>query len=172
MPAAGWVNLGFVLYFQPARILGYAAAFALGHLARRCRYFEGAAPGLTTLWVIAAGVGGYGVVSLAWSWGAVLSPLARLVADAVTYNLFAFSMTMFLTSAAFAAKSRGLTAARLAGSAYGLYWLHEIILMPCIYALIPLRAPIFLKWAAAVLVTVTLGLLIDRFVLKRAPPSR
>jgi hypothetical protein len=168
MPAAAWLNIGFILYFQPARFIGYAGIFALGIRAFTNRWFENKLLPNISIWALTACIAAFLVVCRAWYWAPVLSPLANTVIDAGSYNLLCLSMTIFLSLLAFEVKSAS-AASKLSPYSYGLYWVHQILLMPCVYVLIPCKFPLFLKWGLAVCTTLLLGTWINRFVFKKAP---
>jgi peptidoglycan/LPS O-acetylase OafA/YrhL len=190
MPASSWINAGFVLYFQPARFAGYGGIFLLGVHAFRNRWFlqtshtlglnskgtnrpsltkgkaEPACGGLKIILVLTAALSALVIISRLMVWSSLLSPSAHIIIDALSYNMFSLSMTMLLTICFSKKKSENSFVSKLSKHSFSIYWLHLIVLMPCVYLLIPLNVPIFLKWAFAVCVTVLLSAFISRYILK------
>jgi peptidoglycan/LPS O-acetylase OafA/YrhL len=169
MPASSWINAGFVLYVQPARFAGYGGIFLLGVHAFRNRWFlqTSHARGLKIMLALTAALSALAIILRLWAWSGVFSPTAHVVIDALSYNLFSLSMTMLLTMVFSKKESENRFVSTLSNHSFSVYWLHQILLMPSIYLLIPVKVPIFLKWAFAASVAVFLSASISRFVLRR-----
>ena len=163
-PAVEWLNVGYVLYFQPSRIIGYILMFAAGHYGRLKRWFtaEGWSPNVL-------GWGFFSFVSAACMLGIKFfiapfrSGLFALVSESLTYNTVVLSMSVFLL-AVFSASPKfphNITK-HFEKDSFGIYWLHMIILMPILYLLKPLNIPIAVKWLVSMPATVVIGALILR----------
>jgi peptidoglycan/LPS O-acetylase OafA/YrhL len=170
-PAVEWVNVGYVLYFQHARFVGYAGFFALGVYGWRSGWFrEGG-------WVpSAAKWGAAGIISSAvlLQWTFFMAPglgaRTNMILEAVLYNFTMIAMTFFF--AGLFVKKRlpfEKTAGILSPHSYPIYWLHQITLMPFAYFLKPYGINVILKWAACNLFTVISCYLLSAYFLKRAP---
>jgi hypothetical protein len=174
-PAAEWVNIGYILYFQHARFVGYAGIFALGIYGWNSGWFQ---PGGWSPNTIFWGVAGVGSSALLLWRQFFLAPALNsqtrinLLLEAICYNLTMITMTFFLI-AVFTRKNepRRNAVQILAPHSYSIYWTHQIILMPFVYFLKPFDVNIFIKWAVACLFTVTVGAALS-FVTKRTPLPR
>ncbi|MDR3254001.1 MAG: acyltransferase family protein [Synergistaceae bacterium] len=170
-PAVEWLNLGYVVYFQPARIIGYIGVFALGVHGWRSNWFKrgGWAPSLPVCGVLAV-VSSVLLLAFTFYISPGKSPIYALTAEAITYNAVCLSMTLFLSSVFMKASGpiHNLTKYFEANS-YAIYWLHLIILMPMLRMMKPLAISIYLKWAASLVATILVCDLLARFVLKKAP---
>jgi hypothetical protein len=170
-PAEGWINIGYVLYFQPSRVVGYVAVFALGVHGWKNRWFtrRGWSPD-TAAWFAAALVSS--VLMLGWKFGlAPAMPLGiNAICESVLYNAVSISMTFFLPGLFLKFQERVRNAAAFfAPHVYGIYWLQQIVLMPFLYLVKPYDLPIALKFAVSIPVNVVVCLLLSRCVLKRTP---
>jgi peptidoglycan/LPS O-acetylase OafA/YrhL len=170
-PAEEWVNIGYVLYFQHARLAGYAGFFVLGIHAWRRGWFtpEGWTPNPVP-WGVCGVLSS--VLLLYWKFFAApaLGAQENAVLDAVLYNSAMISMTIFL--AGLFVKTGGLpglgkTVEILAPHSYSIYWLHQIVLMPILYFLKPFDLPILIKWAAATVFTVFVCMALNLFFYER-----
>ena len=167
-PAAEWLNIGFFLYFQPARIVGYIALFVLGYAAFANAWFDEnkkqslSAPAFFCLGSIIL------MILRTFVYAPVLTPLQNIVLEAVLYNAVSISATFFLT-ACFLRKGSESLSVKLSKYSYSIYWLHQIVLMPSVAFLSPYNIPIALKWALAVLWTVFVCALISKYIFKKTP---
>jgi peptidoglycan/LPS O-acetylase OafA/YrhL len=170
-PSEEWVNIGYVLYFQHARIAGYIAVFALGAHAWRNRWFSsgGWSPNLTA-WFIAALASSVLMLKWKFSLAPSMRPEANAACEAVLYNAASISMTFFLTG--FFLKFQGAfgkITKFFTPHVYGIYWLQQIVLMPFLYIIKPYDAPAVLKFAVSIPVNVLVCFLLDRYILKKTP---
>jgi hypothetical protein len=158
-PPVDWLNVGYIIYFQPARIVGYVGVFALGRYAWQVGWFKetGWSPDVPVWGVISTISGLYLVVSkfsLEWR----LGELYVLVSEALAYNTTCISMTIFLSACFLKIKESSHWLTKLTknfeSDSYGIYWLHMIVLMPMLYILKPLDIPILIKWALSLPATV------------------
>lgn len=171
MAAELWLNIGYILYFQPARFFGYLGLFTLGVYGWKARWFtaEGWSPGLLR-WTIAAAIAAMFLLGWKFILAPSLAPNVNLILDALFYNALMLSMTFFLL--AFSLRFQDVLypfAGRFAADSYGIYWLHQIVLMPILFAVLGWRIPIGCKCVLAVLVTTVLCRFLTQHVLKRLP---
>lgn len=170
-PVDDWLNIGYVLYFQPARIVGYALIFSLGVYGRERGWFtlDGWWPSLA-FWSPLALASSCGFLYWKFAMAPTLGATANIVCNAVLYNLVAFSMPFCLCSFFTHMQSHLVEVGRRFGpTSYGTYWLHQIVLMPLLYAMLNLQVPIGLKWAAGVVATIAICQVLSRYVLKKIP---
>ena len=158
MPAVDWMKVGYILYFQPARFVGYVGIFALGCYAWRNGWFTeaGWSPPLY-LWVMISAISGMLLVMFKFFLAPERGVLFDLVSETLMYNITAVSTTLFLL-ALFLKIQRPLhnLTKHFERDSYGIYWLHMIVLMPLLFLLKPLAIPISLKWALSLPVTVVI----------------
>lgn len=157
-PADGWLDIGKIVVFQPARIAGYAAYFWLGLRAGADGWFlpDGYRPGRLR-WGIAAAVA---CVFWVMVKAAIPSP-----AGAAESSIYAAAHTAFCLSACMAAfaLAAGRQAAApllprtMAGAAFGVYLLHLPVMLLLAGAM-PLRClPYTLQWLLLVIGTVAVS---------------
>ncbi|MDR1515358.1 MAG: acyltransferase family protein [Synergistaceae bacterium] len=173
-PAEEWVNIGYVLYFQHARVVGYAGFFALGVYAWRRGWFtrDGWIPN-----PVSWGFGGVlsSILLLYWKFFAApgISAGANAILDALLYNSVMILMTFFLTGLFIRTGGVHQHAVKiLEPHSYSIYWLHQIVLMPFAYFIKPFDINIWIKWAACNLFTVFACFFLSAYFLKRAPLLR
>ena len=145
-----WIPLG-PIYFQPARIISYALAFHLGAVAWRDGWFDGPAPGAGALatGAAAAFAGGWSVIHLAMNYPSKDTLLLK-AAHAASHSFASLAVAalfLLLCRALLDRPSRIVRA--LSDASYGIYWLHQMVLMPAVYLLIPFDIPIGLKFTVA-----------------------
>ncbi len=170
-PVDDWLNVGYVLYFQPARIVGYVLIFALGVYGCRRRWFTpgGWTPSLV-LWGTLAAVSSCAMLYWKFAMAPALGATANAICNAVLYNLVAFSIPLFLSSLFMRVQGSLLKLGRRFGpTSYGTYWLHQIVLMPALYVMLNLGLPIGLKWAVGIVATITICQVLTNRVLKKIP---
>jgi peptidoglycan/LPS O-acetylase OafA/YrhL len=173
-PAEEWVNIGYVLYFQHARFVGYAGFFALGIYGHRAGWFrEGGWAPSPARW------GAAGIVSsaLLLCWKFLMAPGisagTNMILDAVLYNSMMIAMTFFLTGLFIKKRPPFENAVKiLSPHSYSIYWLHQIAWLPFAYFLKPYSVNVMIKWAACSLFTVFACYLGSAYFLKRAPLLR
>ncbi len=171
MPADLWQNVGYVFYFQPARIVGYACAFLFGVRAWNGGWLRegGWMPPLCPSAVIAFAAA---LALSAWKFLlAVRLPAGgNLILDALLYNTTSLSVTLFLVALFQRYQMRLERLARFWGPhAYAVYWQHQLILMPTQYLLLFVTVGIFWKWTFSVILTFFFGWIGSTFLLKRIP---
>ncbi|MGA2514510.1 MAG: acyltransferase family protein [Candidatus Limnocylindrales bacterium] len=166
-----WYSLTFFVV-QPARVAFYVGYFALGVYAERRGWFSGA---------------GFRPEVGPWGWGCVLTGITYLafrmngtpvtvLERALAAVLFsAFCFTALLAGLAVfqrAVNGGGRAWRTLAGSSYGIYYVHPLILFPLAYVLVSLSAPSLVKVSILVVVTFVASLAVSALLLKRLPGLR
>lgn len=157
---------------QPARVAFYVGYFALGVYAKRRAWF---------------GAAGYRPDLGPWGWGSVVAGVGYLAfrfagnpttvgERAVAAVLFAtFCLTALIAGIALfqtAADGAGAAWRTLASNAYGIYYVHPLILYPLAYLLLDLDAPPIVKATILVVVTLATSLAVSALVLRRLPGLR
>lgn len=173
MPTDEWLSVGRILYFQPARFVGYAGIFALGVHAGRRGWFRpgGWLPGRALLGLVALGSLGLRVAWVLLGAGMMeAGGFASLALNAATYTIPALMMPLFLC-AAFAGEGRRREAISKYFSpyGYGIYWLHQMILLPLLYIFTAVPLPAVVLWLMAITVTLAIGRFLTVKGLKRIP---
>lgn len=165
-----WTNIGYVLYFQPARMIGYIAMFALGIYGNKKKWFtsEGWKPSVGYLAVGIIAIMGI----LYWKFFVVfkLSPDVNLIIDAVSYSFASVCMTFGLIGLFVKESSSSkYSISRIAPYSYGIYWLHQIVGMLIMNYLVNVNLPAIAKWSITMVLTVLLCALTTKYILKKAP---
>ncbi len=167
-----WHSVGWVFVIQPARVALYPAFFVLGIHAERQGWLAGdgwrPAPGA---WVTAAAVTGIGYLAFRISGYSAAVP-ARMMGG-VLFAAFCVSGVL----AAVAGFSRwGERSTRmwriLADNAFGIYYVHPLVLYPGAWLLAGFSIPGALKAVILLAVTIALSLAISAGILRRAPILR
>ncbi|MDR3321859.1 MAG: acyltransferase family protein [Synergistaceae bacterium] len=170
-PAVEWLNAGYVIYFQPARIVGYIGVFALGIHAWRSGWFKqgGWTPGIPA-WGLLSVASSVLLLAFTFVISPGKSPLFALMAEAVFYNATSISVTLFLTSLFIRLQRRIYKfTSPFDADSYAIYWLHQIVLMPMLYMMKSWDVSAYLKWGSSLPLTVLICDLLARFVLKKLP---
>lgn len=176
-PVDEWLNLFYVIYFQPARITAYVLAFLFGVYAHASGWFA---------------AGGWRPDIAPWGLLAFFSALARVawkltdnagmptafadILEAATYILPAFAVTFFLL-ALFLRHGPALDARFrfFAPHSFGIYWWHQCVLLPVMHFLLPLAISPYAKFAVSCLITLVvcrcLAVLTQRAVRAAMPHS-
>lgn len=168
-----WIPLG-PIYFQPARIVSYGLAFYLGARAWRDGWFANPRPGFGALSLsgCAAVAGAWSVIFLTMNFP-VKETLLLKALHGMSHSFASLAIAVFLLHLCRIFFDRPSPGWRLlSDSSYGIYWLHQMILMPLAYALIPWNIPINLKFVLAVGGTYTLCALLTIHGLKKLPLLR
>jgi fucose 4-O-acetylase-like acetyltransferase len=167
-----WQHLGWLFVIQPARVAFYFGYFALGVYAERRAWF---------------GAAGYRPQLGPWGWGCVVTGTVYLgfrfagypsTAGARTMAavLFAtFCLTGVIAGIALfqtVADGTGRAWRTLAANAYGIYYVHPLILYPLAYLLRDLEAPATAKATLLVVITLTASFAVSELVLRRLPGLR
>lgn len=167
-----WHSVGWVFVIQPARVALYPAFFVLGIHAERQGWLagDGWRPS-ARVWIPAAVVAGIAYLAFRVTGYSDTIP-ARVVAG-VLFVAFCVSGVL----AAVAGFSRwGDRSTRtwrvLADNAFGVYYVHPLVLYPGALILVGLAIPGPLKAVMLLAVTVALSLAISAGVLRRAPILR
>ena len=161
-PAVDWLNIGYILYFQPSRIVGYILIFMAGLYGRRTDWFteNGWSPNVF-FWGTLSVVSSVCLLGFKFFLTSAYGELFGFVSEALTYNTVMLSMTLFLS--AFFSKSPQfphVLTKNFETDTFGIYWLHMIILMPMLYFLKLLNIPIGIKWLFSIVATVIISSLV------------
>ena len=163
MPPDDWLNILGVIYFQPARVLGYAALFMLGVRAYNDKDFKINLKLYGPLSLV------FAIALIAFKFNFNFNNNFNLIIDAACYSIFSVIFAVTSTNLFAKIKQAPQTLIKLSQSSYGIYWLHQIILMPVLYLLKDLDLNIFCKWLAGVLGTVLIAYLINNFIFRKLP---
>jgi hypothetical protein len=170
-PADAWFNLGYVLYFQQARIVGYIGVFSLGIHAWKNRWFtkSGWLPEIVS-WGIIAAVSSVSLLLWKFTYAHLLDPITNAVCDAVLYNATALSATFFLCAFFLKMQETFRAAATFfAPHTYGIYWLQQVALMPFLWIIRLFDLPIALKFVISIPFNIAICFVISKYLLKRSP---
>ena len=164
MPAVDWLSIGYVLYFQPARIVGYLLMFMLGLYGWRTGWFTGNGWSPNTMtWGTIAVVSAIFLLGIKFFIAPFLGEVFDLVSEAFSYNTAMLSKTIFLMAFFLnTPKFPCVFTKSFEADTFGLYWLHMVILMPVLYVLKMVDLPIVVKWTFSILVTVAVGVFVLR----------
>jgi len=143
-----WLNVGYILYFQPSRFVGYLFLFALGvHGWRRGWFTEDGWSPNVLVWGAASLVSSALLIGPQYFIIPFHGVLFGLVYESFSYNATTISMTFFLSGLFSKAQNFPHNITKyFEEDSYGIYWLHIIVLIPILYALKPLDVPIVAKW--------------------------
>ncbi|MEW6059521.1 MAG: acyltransferase family protein, partial [Actinomycetota bacterium] len=174
-PVAGlddWRHVGWLFVIQPARLAFYAGYFLLGIYAERRAWFGGA---------------GYRPELGPWGWGSVIAGIVylgyRWEGNPTTYGERAVAAVLFATFCLTAliagiavfqrvADGTGRAWRHLASNAYGVYYVHPLILYPLAYAIRDFGAPPIVKVTILIVVTLGASVAVSALVLRRLPGLR
>lgn len=172
MPADTWLNAVRVFMFQPARLLLYAAYFGLGIYADRRGWFRagGYRPALDS-WVGAALLTSGAYLAVRWYWPD--GSFANLLAQAALFNAMCLSVLM-ASAAVFQANLNQPSRiwSSLARNAYGIYYLHPLILYPLAYVALSIPGSIYLEVALLATLTTLIAWSVSALILTRWPGLR
>ncbi|MDR0599774.1 MAG: acyltransferase [Treponema sp.] len=170
--ADSWLNIGYVLYFQPARAAGYVMVFALGIYAYKKSWYT--QNGWTPKWVfwgvIDAVVMGFSVVWVMIGGG--FGETANRAVNSFLYNTTAVVSTLFLTGLFYRfQKKLGKLTEWFSPYSYGIYWLHSIALTVILRALKPLAIAGAVKWFVSITATLVICQTACKYILPRRRPG-
>ncbi len=173
-PPDTWSSFGRLFFFQPERVFLYLSYFALGLYADRRGWFRpgGYGPDPVRAAVPAVVAGTLYVTGRLGFWGPP-SGLRFQIANAVLFSVFC--LAALLASAGICQRygnGGGRPWAAAARHAYGIYYVHPLILYPLAYVFLAVPASIFVKAAVLILVTAALSWACSALVLARAPGTR
>lgn len=167
-----WKSLGWVFLVQPARVALYPAFFVLGIHAERQGWLAG---------------DGWRPSAKAWIPAAVVTGIAYLALRVTSYSievppriLGGLLFAAFCVSAVLAAVAgfsrwcdRSTRAWRiLADNAFGIYYVHPLVLYPGAWLLVGVALPGALKATILLAVTIAVSLAVSAGILRRAPILR
>ena len=170
-PVSGWTNVGYVLYFQPTRFVGYAIAFALGIFGSKQKWFTADGWKPSIYYLIVGIIGSIWLIYWKFNLVSIFTTDQNLMIDSVTYSLVSISMTFGLISIFLPKRSIGSipVLSKTAPYSYGIYWIHQIIAMLIMHYLISFNIPALAKWTLAVLFTIIVSVLITKYIFKKTP---
>lgn len=173
-PVSDWTNLGYVLYFQPARFVGYAAMFILGAYGNKQKWFtqEGWKPNVAYL--IIGIFGAIWLIYWKFALAANYSIETNFIVDALTYSLVSICMTFGLISIALKENSENTkySLSQIAPYSYGIYWLHQIVAILIMNYLISYDISALSKWIVTMVSTIIVCTLLAKYGLKKIPLLR
>lgn len=172
-PQDAWSNFGNLFMYQPQRALLYITYFALGVYADRRGWFRqsGYRPDPAS-WTFAAALSGALYLAARMGWIG-LNEGSFQAAVAVLFN--AFCLAALLAGVALFqrfANGGGRLWSNIAPRAYGIYYMHPLILYPLGMVFAALSLSAFVKWGILVVVTAALAWAFTALVLARTPYLR
>ncbi len=168
-----WIPLG-PIYFQPARIISYVFAFYLGARAWRDGWFDGPRPGFGPIALsgFATVAGAWSVIVLAMNFP-VKETLLLKALHGMSHAFASLAVAVFFLFLCRTLFDRPSHLWRtLSEASYGIYWLHQMILMPAVYLLIPFNLPVGFKFVIALGGTYILCAFLTIHGLKKLPVLR
>lgn len=168
-----WSHI-YLLVYQPARVPLYIGYFVLGIAAYQGCWFtgQGYRPGLAG-WLPLCLASGLLYVADRIAYPATGQSIATTAATIVLFNLFCFSSLMagIALFQAMPVRNRFLWRTQ-ARNAYGIYYLHPLILYPMALAVVPVSLPLPVKAAGIILLAYLLSWGISAAALTRLPGLR
>ena len=170
IPVDTWSNALKLFTFQPARLLLYGSYFCLGIVADRKGWFRenGYKPALDK-WLLIMFLAGslYLAYSITWTDDTYL---ISLIIQAILFNSFCLSAVIGSVSLFQRYSNKpGRLWSSLGRNAYGIYYLHPIILYPTAYATLSLESPIFVEATLLVIFTTVVAWGMSMLILTRWP---
>lgn len=166
-----WIMIKHLIMFQPTRCVLYIFYFALGVYAYHRRwFFAGGYMPEVKFWVPAAIVLGSCYTQFRILFWAKKDQLLVMVGHDLLYCFFCLATVLAL--AAFFYRYVNYTSgflSKLAGNSYGIYFIHQPILMLLILAVRGHELNVFVKYLAASGVTIVLCYLAGEYVLSKLP---
>ena len=178
-PVDGWIDVGRILFFQPARIVGYAAFFLLGAYASQKNWFrsEGWRPnivvwGVLTLFSFLLKLM-WAVVPSALPSFTELHPLQAALCGGAAYTLSALSATLFFVGAFSRINSAIPRIFRFfIPYSFGIYWLHMAVQLPLLQLCRSIELPTAVLWLGTLCLTLCICSALTAGVLKKTPILR
>ncbi|MDR1220336.1 MAG: acyltransferase [Treponema sp.] len=167
--AEEWVNIGYVLFFQQARIAGYIMAFLMGIYAYKKRWYT--KEGWTPKWAfwgiietINAAVFFIWHIMVKW----MIDEHISLIINSIIYNAMAIISTIFLTGLFVRfERALGKMTAWISECSYVMYWFHIMALEGVLYLIKGYKTPGVIKWLFSILFTVIICQLLGKYVIKK-----
>jgi glucan biosynthesis protein C len=167
-----WQHTGWLFVIQPARLAFYAAYFLLGIYAERHAWFGGAGY-RPELGPSGSGCLVAGLVYLGYRWMGNPTTFGERAVAAVLFAIFCLSAVIAgISLFQRAADGTGRVWRTLASNAYGIYYVHPLILYPLAYLIRDLGAPAIVKAMILVVVTLAGSLAVSALLLRRLPGLR
>ena len=175
-PIDTWYTQAYILVFQPLRLPLYIGYFGLGIYGYLSGWFsaEGYKPRLlpwAVLWLIS---GLLYLVNRMFVMPANPEPtLVVQMAHAILFNAFCLS-SLLAGAALFQQKVNKSTPfwSSLSANAYGIYYIHPLILYPLAYFFVSVSLPLFVKAPLVILLGISLSWAVSAIVLTKAPVVR
>lgn len=175
-PIGSWIHPAYVLVFQPLRVPMYIGYFLMGMHARRRGWFtpEGYRPRASVWWPLwGAAASLYLLLQLLVFVFEVGTPPLAHVAHAWLFSLLA--LTTVIGGAVLSQKTWGRGGRFMTSqsrNAYGIYFVHPLVLYPLAMVFSDLPVSIFIKAPVLIVLTMALCWLLTEYVLRRAPLLR
>jgi hypothetical protein len=167
--AEEWVNIGYVLFFQQARIAGYIMAFLMGIYAYKRRWCtkEGWTPKWAFWGVIETiNAAAFFIWHIMVRW--MIDENISLIINSIVYNTMAMISTIFLTGLFVRfERALGRMTAWVSECSYVIYWFHMMALEGALYLMKGCKAPGVIKWLSSIIFTVIICQLLGKYVLKK-----
>ncbi|HEX5334299.1 MAG TPA: acyltransferase family protein [Propionicimonas sp.] len=167
-----WKSVGWVFLVQPARVALYPAFFVLGIHAERQGWLagDGWRPSVRA-WIPAAAVTGLAYLALRVT--AYSAAVPTRILGGVLFTAFCVAGVLAAVAGFSRWGDRSTPAWRtLADNAFGIYYVHPLVLYPGAWLLVGLAIPGPLKAVILLAVTIAVSLAISAGVLRRAPILR
>ncbi|HWR39883.1 MAG TPA: acyltransferase family protein [Patescibacteria group bacterium] len=166
-----WINNLYIVAFQPSRLLEYAAYFACGCFAWRCRWFYSAGGYIPhfQFWLSAAVVTLMAFLAYRVSIPVFSTPATKAI-YALLHSFFCLSMFFFLMSAfqRFFNRPASPVITQWCNNSYQIYFIHQLIVLPLAYLVQPFLIASLIKFIAvagcSVLLSYLLALLLNSFL--------
>lgn len=162
-----WIHPLYILCFQPTRMPIYAVVFFLGVCAWRCQWFSGR-PFLNPLawglsFIILSAVYLSFRLAIPCSWNTMPGHTAVFSIFHSVFCLVAlYAVLAFFWHAGNVSSSISRI---LASSSYGVYYVHQLVVLHVVWMLRPWNVPVFGKYIVMSIISLVLCFLISRYVL-------
>jgi peptidoglycan/LPS O-acetylase OafA/YrhL len=164
-----WVNIGFVIYFQQSRLIGYIMAFLLGVYAYGKGWYR--KDNWKPNWIVWGTISVNIVIfSLFWSimikWS--FNETINKIMNAILYNTIATALTLFLTGLFHRFQNKfGKIISLFLPYSYGIYWLHLIVLTIILKSIRPINIIGVIKWVLSIILTLIICQIISKYVISQ-----
>lgn len=168
---AVWIHPLYVLCFQPTRAPLYLVVFGLGAYAWRSRWFSQGQFASPAVWGAAFAVLSVVYTAFRFDYGYSWQELPYYSAVfAVLHSLFCLTAVAALT-ALFQrfADLYGPWGRQLSSLSYGVYYIHQVVVMHVVWLLRPWDGGVYAKYAVMCVLSLCICALLSRYVLSRIP---
>jgi peptidoglycan/LPS O-acetylase OafA/YrhL len=162
-----WLNIGYILYFQQARIIGYIMIFSLGVYAYEKGWYT--KNGWKPRWIF-WGIIDVIIMILSVFWVIIeerFSEPVNRVMNAFWYNTIAIISILFFTGLFYRFKKLGRITEWFLPYSYGIYWLHSIILTVILFILKPYSIAGVVKCLFSIVLTLFICQILCKCILKK-----